>query len=291
MRHTIILGAGLAGICISLGTPAVAADPPATPALATPAGVPVAAACLNDLRAFGTQLRTEGYWLGGPGPGYGYPLSGFAYGEEIVPVRPAREGRAAASGYTTARAGYEIRLLVAAANVQAQIGQQQPCEATLASARGLYTQYAARLHEDGFARADSPGWQLRQIASAVPIARSGTSYRSDQLLDTDVRDATNEGLGSVHDLIIDPATGRIAYIVVARGGIFGIGESFVPVPWESFRVTPNVSLLVLDSTKATMDAAPTVSRSRSGEPGQFAQTSQAVDTYWRAHPVAQPPSR
>jgi len=100
MRHTIILGAGLTAICISLGTPAVAADPPATLTLATPAGVPVAAACLNDLRAFGTQLRSEGYWLGGPGPGYGYPLSGFAYGEEIVPVRPTREGRAATSGYT-----------------------------------------------------------------------------------------------------------------------------------------------------------------------------------------------
>lgn len=291
MRHTIILGAGLAGICMALGTPALAADPPVTPALAISAGAAVATACLNDLRASGTQLRTEGYWLGGPGPGYGYPMSGFAYGEEIVPVRPGREARMAASRYTTARAGYEIRLLVAAANVQAQIGLQQPCETTLASERGLYAQYAARLHEEGFARADSPGWQLRQIASAEPIARSGTSYRSDQLLDTDVRDATNGELGSVHDLIIDPATGRIAYIVVARGGIFGIGESFVPVPWEIFRVTPNVSLLVLDATKAIMDAAPAVGRSSFGEPGQFTQTSQVVNAYWRAHPVAQPPGR
>lgn len=291
MRHTIVFGAGLAGICLGLGTPAFAAEPPASPALAAPASATPAAACLNDLRAFGTQLRTEGYWLGESGLGYGYPISGIAYGQAVVPFPPAREGSAVSSAYGTARAAYEIRLLVAAASVQAQIGQQQPCEATLASARGLYSQYAARLHEAGFAKADSPGWQQRQISNALPISRSGNSYRSDQLLDTDVRDATNGELGSVHDLVIDPGTGRIAYIVVARGGIFGIGESFVPVPWESFRVTPDVSLLVLDSSKATMDAAPTFGRSRFGEPSQFAQASQAVDAYWRAHPMAQPPSR
>lgn len=291
MHHTTILGAGLAGIFLGLGTPTFAADQQAASILAVPADAPPAAACLNDLRAFGTQLRTEGYWVGGPGLGYGYPLSGLGYSGEVMPARPVREGGAETSAYGTARAAYEIRLLVAAASVQGQLGQQQPCAATLASARGLYAQYATRLHEEGFARADSPGCQQRQITSAMPIASTGRSYRSDQLLDADVRDATNGELGSAHDLIIDPATGRIAYIVVSRGGLFGIGESFVPVPWERFRVTQDLSLLVLDSSKATMDAAPKVGRSQFGAPGQFTQTSQAVDAYWRAHPMAEPPGR
>ena len=49
------------------------------------------------------------------------------------------------------------------------------------------------------------------------------------------------------------------------------------------KVTPARNLLVLDTTKAAMDAAPQVNKDQFTTPGQFDQESQKVDAYWKAH--------
>jgi sporulation protein YlmC with PRC-barrel domain len=273
MKRSTLVSSVAACFCLSLAAPLLAAEPLATGTVNQPSPSNVSAeTCLSDLRAFYTQMEQDGYWLGGsPLGGYGY---GYDYPEGTIPPGYA--------GYRNARPGFEVRILVAAANILGRHGQQQPCEDSLTTARDIYKLYVSDMHSQGVPMADVPGWRKLQIAAAQPVTSKNTAIRSDELLGTSVRTPQNEALGSVEDLVMSPQTGKIAYLVIARGGIFGFDEKYVPVPWEDFKVTPARNLLVLDTTKSAMDAAPQVNKGQF-TPGQFGQESQKVDAYWKAH--------
>ena len=282
MTRSILLSSVAAWVCLSLAAPLLAAEPSVTGTVKQPslsagnvAATGAAEKCLADLRAFDSQMEKDGYWLVGSGYGYGYPFGGYGHGFGY-PIH-------AASRYQNVRPGYEIRMLLASANILARHGQQQPCEDVLAATGEVYKLYVAEMNSRGMPMADVPGWRKQQIAAAQPVTSQDTSYRSDQLLGTDVRNTQYEALGSVDDIVMSPQTGKIAYLVISRGGIFGFGEKYVPVPWENFKVTPSVNLLVLDTTKATMDSAPRVDNDQFAPPGHFDHESQKVDAYWKAH--------
>lgn len=54
---------------------------------------------------------------------------------------------------------------------------------------------------------------------------------NDDIRDRSVKDRNGDDLGTVEDLLIDPAEHKVRFLVVASGGFLGIGEdrSFIPV--------------------------------------------------------------
>jgi sporulation protein YlmC with PRC-barrel domain len=287
MTSSILASSVAACICLGLATPLFAAEPTATGAANPPAPTEKTAAaqpaqqCLTDLRAFDSQMQKDGYWLSGSGYGYGYPMMGgygLGYGMQEGGI-PAK----GTTGYRDARPGYDVRTLIAATNILARGGHQQACEDVLATTRDTYKLYVADLKSGKAPTADVPGWQQRQIAAAQPVTAKNASFRSDQLIGIDVLNPQNTALGSVDDIVMSPQTGKIAYLIVARGGMFGIDEKYVAVPWADFKVTPSASLLVLDTTKSAMETGPLVSHDQFATPGLFDQESQKVDAYWKTH--------
>jgi sporulation protein YlmC with PRC-barrel domain len=268
MKRSTLACSVAASFCLGFATGSLAAEKKVSAAKP-------AEKCLKDLRAFDNQMEKDGYWLSSSGYGYGYPMYGYGYGVGLGPNPEA--------GLLNARQGYELRTLVASANILARQGQQQPCEDVLAATRNIYKVYVADMHSGKIPPADVQGWRQLQIAAAQPVTSTNTSFRSDELVGTDVRNPQNEALGSVEDLVMRPKTDKIAYLVIARGGIFGIDEKYVPVPWEAFKISPNVRLLVLDTTKSVLDAAPRVNRDQFAKPGHFDQEGQKIDAYWKAH--------
>ena len=292
MKRSVLLGTLAACACLGLVTPVLAAQPLASDASKLPApttgratGVKSLSApsapdssqkCLDDLQAFHTQTQKDGYWLGGSGAGYGYPLSGLGYGYAQPTTRHL-------SNYENARPGYEVRMLIVSANILARHGQQKTCESVLSTAGDLYKVYLADMRKRGAPMTNTPVWWKQQIAAAQAVTASTVSFRSDELIGTEVHNSQDDTLGTVNDIVMEPASGKIAYLVIGRGGVFGIGEKYVPVPWANFKSTPTGSLLVLDATKDAMDGAPQVEDKQFSVAGQFSEESRKVDAYWKAH--------
>ncbi len=310
MKRSALAASVTACFCLGFAAPLLAAETTPTNTQKARSHTEYAAAtsaktCLSDLRAFDSQMDHDGYWLSGSGYGYGYPMLGYGYGRgglmgggpiaatasapQAAPntATPADNDTAAAAparnGYWQARPGYEVRTLLASANILAQHGQQKACETVLSTTRTLYKNYAADLRHGGMAMANVPVWRRQQIAAATPVTGKDTSFRSDELVGTDVRSPQDDALGSVDDLVMSPQTGKIAYLVIGRGGIFGIDEKYVPVPWEDFKVTPGMHMLVLDTTKKNLDAAPQVDHDRFSNGDHFDALSRKVDAYWKAN--------
>ena len=282
MKRSILMGCVAVGACLCMVVPLTAAELPTSPTATQPSPGATnvstdkpAEACLSDLHTFGIQMEKDGYWLGGAGYGFGYPTGGSGYGYDYP---PGTVGNA-----QNARPGYEVRQLVASATILARHGQQQQCEDVLSTTRDIYKLYMADMHTGKYPETDIRSWRTQQIGAAQPVTVKDSAFRSDELLGTDVRNAQGDALGSVNDIVMSPQMSKVVYLVIGQGGIFGIDEKYVPIPWEDFKVTPSGNLLVLDTTKATMEAAPQVTKDQFATPGTFDQESQKVDAYWKAH--------
>jgi len=73
----------------------------------------------------------------------------------------------------------------------------------------------------------------------------------------DVENPQGQNLGDIKDVVIDRASGRIAYAVVSFGGFLGMGEKLFAVPWGAFsQPNTNNDKFVLAVDKERLKNAP-----------------------------------
>ena len=76
--------------------------------------------------------------------------------------------------------------------------------------------------------------------------------------DMHVRNTAGEDLGKIKDLVIDVNSGKIVYAALDFGGVLGIGDKLLAVPWHALAVkgTEKDQYLVLNATKERLKEAP-----------------------------------
>ena len=84
----------------------------------------------------------------------------------------------------------------------------------------------------------------------------GSLMRSSHVVGMDVKNASNENLGDIKEVVLDREKGTIAYAVVSFGGFLNMGDKLFAVPWESLKPTADGKAFLLDIPKDRLEKAP-----------------------------------
>jgi sporulation protein YlmC with PRC-barrel domain len=85
---------------------------------------------------------------------------------------------------------------------------------------------------------------------------------ADTLLGNDVYNRKGEDLGDIKEIMLDMASGRVAYAVLSFGGVLGIGDKLFAVPWEALKLDTKNKRFTMDVDKERLEMAPGFDKDR-----------------------------
>jgi hypothetical protein len=71
-----------------------------------------------------------------------------------------------------------------------------------------------------------------------------------------VRNRVGEDLGKIEEIMVDIPSGRVAYAVIAFGGVMGIGEKLFAIPWRALTLDEQNRVFLLDTDRRRMEESP-----------------------------------
>ena len=101
----------------------------------------------------------------------------------------------------------------------------------------------------------------------APMTEHGTTsslIASDRVEGTAVYDAHGKRIGKVERLVIDKASGCVAYAVLSFGGFLGIGADHYPIPWPMLDYDEKLGGYRVDITEEQLKNAPKIEQREAG---------------------------
>lgn len=91
------------------------------------------------------------------------------------------------------------------------------------------------------------------LKSATPVTAIAGILKAEDVIGAEVRNLKDQTLGTIENVALNPDSGRIAYVAVSTGGLVGLGEKLVAVPWKDLRAPADRELFVLDRSQAALE--------------------------------------
>ena len=124
---------------------------------------------------------------------------------------------------------------------------------------------------------------------SITASPEGTLLRSQFLFTYRVKSPQGEDLGKIEEVMIDMDLKRVAYAVLSFGGFLGVGNKWVPVPWDALALLPDEKVLVLNIDKEKIQKAPnfepaTLPDLANRQWGAVIHTYYGYPPYWEKQP-------
>lgn len=128
--------------------------------------------------------------------------------------------------------------------------------------------------------------------ASASLAPAKMLYQGTDLRSRSIESPDGEKVATMHELVIDPRSGRVAYVVLSVGGNLGAGEKMIAVPWEALKTMPDpnnpkIDRLTLATTKEKLEQAPEFQATTEGwksanEPDYIQRVYEyySVSPYW-----------
>jgi sporulation protein YlmC with PRC-barrel domain len=94
---------------------------------------------------------------------------------------------------------------------------------------------------------------MKQLSRFIPTNR---------LERYDLVNEQGQDLGQVQNFVIDMQAGRIAFVIVAFGGMLGISDKWFAVPWEIMTWSPEKRKFMVDMPQNVLEKAPGMNKDK-----------------------------
>lgn len=101
--------------------------------------------------------------------------------------------------------------------------------------------------------------------------------KAGDVIGVSVKNRMDENLGEITDIVLDKFTGQTCYVLLSFGGIMGIGEKVLAIPWKSLHHSESEDCFLLNRTKESLKLAPTFNKDFQPENADWG----VVDVYYR----------
>jgi len=85
---------------------------------------------------------------------------------------------------------------------------------------------------------------------------SNAPVKATSIIGSNVFNPNGDSFGEVKEVVLDPHSGRVAYVVVSFGGFLTMGEKLFAIPFSSFKYSKNKNEYILDIPKDRLEKAP-----------------------------------
>jgi len=91
--------------------------------------------------------------------------------------------------------------------------------------------------------------------SQLPVF-SNSPVKTSNVIGTEVVNSNGDSLGDIKEVVIDPRSGKVAYVVMSFGGFLGMGTKLFAVPFTAFDYNVTEKEYVLNVSKEQLKDAP-----------------------------------